>query len=574
MDYRRWVLAGLTSLFLACGGGGGGGSSNPVNSGPTQDSGGIWSGTVYGTAHGDVSCVAASSNSGAMKLFGQDGSLADVQVSVSGSSFTGSGTLYNADETTQTFNVTGGTITANSGFSGQWLSQGASGRLTFTYSAIYDQAVSTASLAGTYHANGSSTTSGSPADATVNSDGTFSGTGGGGPFTGTLSLINTGKNMFNVTVKYSGDPTTYTGLGFWSETASGSFQASTLYVELSGGGSAFGAALLKTASNPVNPDPTQVPSGIWSGTLYGTAHGDEPCVVASSNSGVIKLFGQFGSMADAQVSVSGSSSTGSGTLYNPGGSSQTFSFTGGAITAGSSFSGQWLSQGYSGSLTFTYSSIYEQAVSAASLAGIYNASGSRTTSGTPVALTVNSDGTLSGTGGGGSFTGTLALISTDKNMFNVTVNYSGNPTPFTGLGFWSETASGSFEASTLYVLLSGGGSAFGAALAKMDSGSFGSVNIINNHGDSITGVYITPVTDLSWGPNLVTTPIPNGSSQLFTGFVPGMYDCKLVSSGGYSISSMGIAITAGSTSTLTWATSITSATAGAFRECANTNAKQ
>jgi len=303
-------------------------------------------------------------------------------------------------------------------------------------------------------------------------------------------------------------------------------------------------------SKAPDPGPTQDPSGIWTGTFTLSGSSSQTLIAASTPGGSIRFWVEDGSLGVAQISVSGSTFTGSGTDYLPDGTTQTITFSNTSLTTKTSLVCQVdFNVGDHGTVSMSYDPLYGRPVTVSALAGTFHADGSKTSSGSTADLTISASGAIAGSSGAGAFTGTITQIDTAKNLFNVSINYSGDSTTYTGYGFWSDGQSAKFDADTLYVQLSGGGSGFAAAVAKVLPGS---VDIVNNCGDSLTDVYIVPSSTADWGSNLATSPIANGSSALYSGFAPGTYNCKVITLGGLSGEYDGFTVTSGETFTITW----------------------
>jgi len=67
-------------------------------------------------------------------------------------------------------------------------------------------------------------------------------------------------------------------------------------------------------------------------------------------------------------------------------------------------------------------------------------------------------------------------------------------------------------------------------LGNITGGGGGSatVTLINNSGSTVCYVYISPNTETTWGSDWLgaTEVINNGSSRVFTGITPGVYDLR------------------------------------------------
>jgi hypothetical protein len=226
---NAWILGFTLAALLACGGGGGGGSSpsssESTTTGGTTSFEGTWVGTVQSktsnTTWNATGLVLASGN---LAFALSNGEQMVGTLSGSNSSFTGSGTIF-ASETGQlpNGNMTetaqySGSGTPGDSFTGTYTAADDNGTFSFTWdaNADYDTPVVLANLAGTYQCTASS--NGQSAKATLNADGTFSGSDSTGSFTGSLTAVDASKNGFQVSVTYSPSgqsSQTLSGLGFF-----------------------------------------------------------------------------------------------------------------------------------------------------------------------------------------------------------------------------------------------------------------------------------------------------------------------------------------------------------------------
>jgi hypothetical protein len=123
------------------------------------------------------------------------------------------------------------------------------------------------------------------------------------------------------------------------------------------------------------------------------------------------------------------------------------------VIAGTSATGSYVSgTGDSGTFSYTYNSLYTRPKALASLGGSY--SSTAISSGVAESFTLDNAGNISGTTLTGAFTGTLVLLDPAKNLYRVTMHYSTGT--YSGLGFWSDTASGTLAANSLYILVANG----------------------------------------------------------------------------------------------------------------------
>jgi hypothetical protein len=84
-------------------------------------------------------------------------------------------------------------------------------------------------------------------------------------------------------------------------------------------------------------------------------------------------------------------------------------------------------------------------------------------------------------------------------------------------------------------------------------GSTASLTVVNNSGQAIWYLYISPTTNSSWGDDqLGVNTIPAGSSYTFTGLTPGSYDLKAEDSAHNALKTwMGVSLTGSTTWTIT-----------------------
>lgn len=232
------IPAALGVLFLACGGGGG--SSSTPSVAWSQSPAGIWHGTSTPDGGGIENVVGASDSQGRFQFYSltEDSAIAaQATATGSGATFTGVGLIQlDGESSPRAMSFSGGTLTGNASFTCRWTipSTATSGGTVVYYDTLYDRGVTLADLAGTY-SDGIRTV--------ILSGGTVTGTGPGGPVTGTISLVTTGKNLFNIS--FTQGTETYTGMAFWSDGTSVHFDADTLYCQWSNGGWVEGAILAK-----------------------------------------------------------------------------------------------------------------------------------------------------------------------------------------------------------------------------------------------------------------------------------------------------------------------------------------
>jgi|GEM_PF-3964398 len=233
-------LLGVTALsFLGCGGGGSDSGTNPTPV-PAQDPAGIWIGTNTYTGGSTASIISACDEQGNFRYFASDDSVGVGKLTVSGASFTGTGTVFTSSMAILPLSFSGGALTSAASITSHWSAGSYSGDLTVAFNALYNRPASLATVAGAY---AGTSTSGSSPELTILADGSFTGTSTGGAFSGTISTINPAKNLFQVAMTQEGE--TYTGLAFWADsTATAPLVANTFYVHVSN--STYGMAAILT----------------------------------------------------------------------------------------------------------------------------------------------------------------------------------------------------------------------------------------------------------------------------------------------------------------------------------------
>ncbi len=241
------LLATSLLVLLACGGGGGGTSTPPPPPASAGAFEGPWNGTLVSNTGGSVSATALLLASGEMRYVASNGIQAVGTLSATGSSATGSGTMYAPTgyvfpgNTTSTAFSLSGTGTA-SALSGTYTSAYDSGTFAFSYNAgaKYASPVVLANVAGTYAST--MTSSGYPISGRLTSTGTLSGSDAFGTLSGTLTAVDPAKNAFRVNVTYTptGQPArTYAGLAFFDF----SYSPVRLEVQTTGAAGQFAAEL-------------------------------------------------------------------------------------------------------------------------------------------------------------------------------------------------------------------------------------------------------------------------------------------------------------------------------------------
>jgi hypothetical protein len=154
------------------------------------------------------------------------------------------GTAFLVGGTTAAFTVSG-TGTANGTMVGTYSGAGDTGILTFNYNtyAAYNAPVVMSNVAGNY--TSVETSSGSTLSGVLTATGALTGNDPFGAFSGTLTVVDPGKNAFHALVTYtpSGQaPITYTGLAFFDF----SMTPVHLYIQATGSVGQFAAQFERT----------------------------------------------------------------------------------------------------------------------------------------------------------------------------------------------------------------------------------------------------------------------------------------------------------------------------------------
>lgn len=87
------------------------------------------------------------------------------------------------------------------------------------------------------------------------------------------------------------------------------------------------------------------------------------------------------------------------------------------------------------------------------------------------------------------------------------------------------------------------------ALSMADTGN-GVVDVFNNSGLTINGIYLTLSSASTWGPNQVDQPLHDLETLTLTGVSPGSYDLKVVFSNGVVVYPSVFTVTAGVITTI------------------------
>lgn len=247
----RTLALSAASLFLLVACGGGGSTATPPASGGAFE--GPWIGTLSSNSGGSATATVLILGNGEMRYVASNGIQAVGSISASGSTATGSGTMYPPYGTTfpggaTTLSYTlSGSGTAGNRISGNYASSYDSGSFSFTYNAAasYASPVVMTNVAGAYTSTVTST--GYPITGRFTTAGALSGSDAFGSFTGTLTAVDTSKNAFRVNVTYT--PTgqasrTYSGLAFFDF----SYTPVRLQVQATGSAGQFAAELRRTGS--------------------------------------------------------------------------------------------------------------------------------------------------------------------------------------------------------------------------------------------------------------------------------------------------------------------------------------
>ena len=86
-------------------------------------------------------------------------------------------------------------------------------------------------------------------------------------------------------------------------------------------------------------------------------------------------------------------------------------------------------------------------------------------------------------------------------------------------------------------------------LGMMNTGN-GAVAVFNNSGLTINGVYLTPGSASTWGPNQAQQPLGAGQTLTLTGVTPAAYDLRVILSDGTHVDNKGFDVTSGTVTTI------------------------
>lgn len=222
MKYMKTRITAIAAslLLVACGGGGG----DEGSSGAAGSAEGFWSGTLdSGVAvsaaileNGETWGVYTSGSLIVGALYGQTTS--------SGTTLSGSGTAFDIANRSSSNGTYSGTFTPKSAIR---ITSSDGGIFSGTYEAKYDQPAVLSNVAGSFTGqgvSGNSTVQSIPLSIATNGTLTATGTAGCSA-TGALTPRSTGKNIFNVSVTFTGtncalgNGTVTTGVGYYDTEA-------------------------------------------------------------------------------------------------------------------------------------------------------------------------------------------------------------------------------------------------------------------------------------------------------------------------------------------------------------------
>jgi len=90
---------------------------------------------------------------------------------------------------------------------------------------------------------------------------------------------------------------------------------------------------------------------------------------------------------------------------------------------------------------------------------------------------------------------------------------------------------------------------FNTTLGMVNTGN-GAVAVFNNSGLTINGVYLTPSSAATFGPNQTDQPLFSGQTLTLTGIAPGSYDLRVIFANGAFADHLGIGVNPGFTTTV------------------------
>ena len=242
-------LVGILAIACSCGGGGSSSSATPTPAGPTTSSPeGIYTGTLKDGTFGSLTATAIANASGqtylvtsatatASKGLGYAFTAAISLSAGNGTGFIGTQALAMTLSNVQV--TTGASISASYSVP----STGDTGTIALTYNNAYASPQPLASLKGSYWSSSSSDNI--TQDLVLDGAGNITGSG-----TGSLTLADPTKNLYQVKIAYAKTGTRFSGFGFWSGSApTGGLAANSLYVIMADGAS-YGLAATYLAQPP------------------------------------------------------------------------------------------------------------------------------------------------------------------------------------------------------------------------------------------------------------------------------------------------------------------------------------
>jgi hypothetical protein len=198
----------VSALFAGCGGGsggGGGGSSTPAAPSAlatTTTAEGFWSGPASTGTNVSLVVLETGETWGVYSLGNAVVGALHGSTTSSGTTLSGAGSDFNIPARTVTPGTFTGTFAAKSTIS---VTTSLGAVFNGTYGNAYDTAASLTSVAGSFSGSGvTATTSAQTVGVGISSLGVISATGIGCSAAGTAAPRSTGKNVFNVTVTFTG----------------------------------------------------------------------------------------------------------------------------------------------------------------------------------------------------------------------------------------------------------------------------------------------------------------------------------------------------------------------------------
>jgi len=298
-----------------------------------------------------------------------------------------------------------------------------------------------------------------------------------------------------------------------------------------GGGGGGGGSSAPPASGIKNA------GGIWYG-LENDTHGNTYTTYAASSDQGYLVYYSGSTTGSLQLTGTDSDCGGSGPAFCSCGESGISTWKNGNITPYTSYNYKWnANEGdFDGTGSLAIDLLYDRPVAISSLAGTYTQNSS---DGSLTNVTITGGGALSIDG----YNGTISLIDPTKNLFSVSINSSS----YTGLAWWSDDQSGNFQANSLYIIWVGSSGGVTTILTN----TAGSVEILNNSGQNITGAWIAPHPETAWGSNMLTGTIANGASLSFANISPGNYDGQVQLADTSYKQSLNFTVSSGATTTFT-----------------------